>query len=128
MENNNKKKKTDITEEQRINLATNFFIGVTLLNETMFEVLNTQLFKGQNKVEGKRLLNYFSPVEKKLFTTFKIKQETEEEMEFQRAIVNMGKILTEIVDLNSNDIELILDGIINFKKDIQSSNKEEITA
>jgi len=127
MEQHNKKKKTDITEEQRLNIATNFFIGVTLLNETMFEVLDTELFKGRNKIEGKRLLNYFSPVEKKLFNTFRIKNEQEEEDEFQRTIGNIGKIVTEIADLNGSDIQAILDGIEVYKKELQSDKVEEIT-
>jgi len=127
MEQHNKKKKTDITEEQRLDIATNFFIGVTLLNETMFEVLDTELFKGRNKIEGKRLLNYFSPVEKKLFNTFRIKNEQEEEDEFQRTIGNIGKIVTEIADLNGSDIQAILDGIEVYKKELQSDKVEEIT-
>jgi len=114
-------------KDNKINLAVNFFIGVTLLNETIDEVLDTQLFVGKDKQKGKNLLNYFTPVEEKLFEAFKIKKNTEEEMEFQQAIKNMGEVFAEIAYLHTEDIQVILKGIKDYKKEIESKEVEEIT-
>ena len=100
----------------KLNRAINFFIGITLTNETLDEILQTDLFKNRNKVKGKALLKHFQPLEDKLYETFGITGDSEDELQFQDSVINIQELVKELVSLEQAEIRDILTSIKEYKK------------